>query len=338
MKDTKNISALRQIVASSSAKKIDGKLMDLYTASAILKIYDNLSTKNQLMMAKMPLEQMAHISFRLLTKLNKKIESIKLKDLIPESVSVSGTKWNNAIKAIMKINAFPTGKVLINKLNKELKKNKTIRDNDDLEFFVDDFIYNNELHTNPKWNKAFDDLFNAAKSANLSGSKIRQNHDFNIGDRVKTPGGYRGRIDHQGSLGAYWVAYDGESHNRGKYFDAHQLTPESVTPKQILPEQTIDDIKVGDIWYATWGYEQTNVSFFQIINKSAKMVTIREIKSQKKQTGQWTTDGGVATPLRGKFMGSPMKKKLQSGGSIKIESYMFARPWDGNPVRYTSYG
>lgn len=45
------------------------------------------------------------------------------------------------------------------------------------------------------------------------------------------------------------------------------------------------DLNVGDIVYASWGYEQTNIDFYQVVRKTAKRYFVREIKSAYTETG-----------------------------------------------------
>ncbi|HCB5058448.1 TPA: hypothetical protein M0F96_004014 [Salmonella enterica subsp. enterica serovar Paratyphi C] len=44
-------------------------------------------------------------------------------------------------------------------------------------------------------------------------------------------------------------------------------------------------VSVGDIFVASWGYEQTNVSFYQVISLHGKTtVTVREICANTQHT------------------------------------------------------
>lgn len=44
-------------------------------------------------------------------------------------------------------------------------------------------------------------------------------------------------------------------------------------------EQNIHGVKVGDLFYTSWGYEQTNVNFFQVIGLcGAQSVRVREVQ------------------------------------------------------------
>lgn len=56
--------------------------------------------------------------------------------------------------------------------------------------------------------------------------------------------------------------------------------------------------QVGDILYSSWGYEQTNVEFYQIIATTEKTVTFREVCQTRTRTGH---DSGVCAPIRDEF-------------------------------------
>ncbi|EAC5221451.1 hypothetical protein E3W82_00645 [Listeria monocytogenes] len=42
----------------------------------------------------------------------------------------------------------------------------------------------------------------------------------------------------------------------------------------------LEEIKVNDIFCTSWGYEQTNVSFWQVVKRTPKSVTLRPIKKR----------------------------------------------------------
>ena len=44
------------------------------------------------------------------------------------------------------------------------------------------------------------------------------------------------------------------------------------------------DIKTGDIFYDSWGYDQTNINFYQVVGITDKSVKLREIKSHQDNT------------------------------------------------------
>lgn len=106
----------------------------------------------------------------------------------------------------------------------------------------------------------------------------------------------------------------------------------------------MDAVSVGDIFYSTWGYEQTNVDFYQVTRKTAKTLTLRPISSIKLDEGNMTarempargcfTDRNAHVPIEGK------RCRMQGCGSepsVRICDYANAYPWDGEPVTSTSW-
>jgi hypothetical protein len=44
---------------------------------------------------------------------------------------------------------------------------------------------------------------------------------------------------------------------------------------------------IGTIWATSWGYDQTNVEFFQVIRETEKSVWVREIMQEAKDSRVW---------------------------------------------------
>jgi hypothetical protein len=57
-------------------------------------------------------------------------------------------------------------------------------------------------------------------------------------------------------------------------------------------------VKVGDILATSWGYEQTNVEFYQVIDAKGQRIILREIRKDYRDGGNMS---GYSTPLPGKF-------------------------------------
>jgi hypothetical protein len=98
---------------------------------------------------------------------------------------------------------------------------------------------------------------------------------------------------------------------------------------------------VGDIFVSSWGYDQTNVDFYQIVKVMKSMVAMRPIS--KKVVGP-KGDGQSAhkvMPEANKFTGGPIRKKLKSGWQgdawINLNSYSGASKWNGKPQTQTGY-
>jgi hypothetical protein len=59
------IDAIRAIVTAKQYAKVDGVMVDLFTASAIVAVYDGLNETNRAKYAAMPVGQMGVVAFRL---------------------------------------------------------------------------------------------------------------------------------------------------------------------------------------------------------------------------------------------------------------------------------
>ena len=82
-------------------------------------------------------------------------------------------------------------------------------------------------------------------------------------------------------------------------------------------------LKVGDILYCTWGWEQTNVEFAQVVEvlPSGKTCKVREICSRIEETGAMQ---GNAWPLKDTFKGPEHLFRPRVGDCGKIGDRHFS--------------
>lgn len=88
------------------------------------------------------------------------------------------------------------------------------------------------------------------------------------------------------------------------------------------------DYKAGDILSATWGYDQTQTTYYQVLAVTDKQIKIREIKKK------YISDTR-SMPLPNQFDNEPVITKAPGLHGVKLNSYMWAEKWDGNPGRET---
>ncbi len=107
--------------------------------------------------------------------------------------------------------------------------------------------------------------------------------------------------------------------------------------------------KVGDILVASWGYDQTNIDFYQVTGITAKGVKFREL-CQNEVPGEGISPlAGYTTPIKDSFRarsgGGVCKEEFRaiqvyvgSNGVSNCISYdgHFLRIWDGKP-QYASH-
>lgn len=97
-------------------------------------------------------------------------------------------------------------------------------------------------------------------------------------------------------------------------------------------------MQVGTILRHSWGYEQTNIDFYQVVSitKTGKTVTIQEIDSERTLT---FSGGGTTIPKKDSFIGNPLKKRILNSGKDEVIKMRtgYARIWNGKPERFTDY-
>jgi len=96
-------------------------------------------------------------------------------------------------------------------------------------------------------------------------------------------------------------------------------------------------LQVGDLLYSSWGYDQTNINFYQVTSLKGKQVGIRPVdgKVVREERG---ADYVVAQPNH--FSGPEIKKIPQTSGGnrmyVKVTDSQTAYKWDGKPLYQTS--
>lgn len=155
------------------------------------------------------------------------------------------------------------------------------------------------------------------------------------GRRQKPDWHYRWRDDERGGAAR-------EAQIR-RYFAEVQEREEAIARVRNAPHE----LSVGSILRASWGYDQTNIDYYEVVGLiGAKMVELREIAQESKPDGG--PGGGMTgycVPLPGQYIGDPFRKRADGDG-VKLASYKWARKVEpkmisGVPVyegsRWTAY-
>lgn len=108
-------------------------------------------------------------------------------------------------------------------------------------------------------------------------------------------------------------------------------------------KQTVTGVKTGDIFYTSWGYEQTNVDFYQVTEiKSNHFVIVKELKQEVLSTGDMQ---GKTRGLKDQFFNDKefrVKINLPSWSKEPIFKepefkHYNAYLWNGSPKYTSSY-
>jgi hypothetical protein len=113
--------------------------------------------------------------------------------------------------------------------------------------------------------------------------------------------------------------------------------------KRKIERQKPHPLTVGTILHTCWGYDQTNVEYFEVTRViSDRSVELREL-AQK--TAQTSFDQGTCKPIPGKYLeprstddtrGQPIIRRARPDGSVRIDSTRDA--WIGGGERNWSTG
>jgi len=135
-----------------------------------------------------------------------------------------------------------------------------------------------------------------------------------------------------------WSYYTSESY-RDKVVDdwvaSYERKAKAKAERAEAAKNFQHGIKVGDIFYASWGYDQTNVDFYQVLRVIGK-ATVEVQKVQSKTVREDMTANYVeAVPNRFVRGSRPMKKRVSPRGTIKMD-HTYASKWDEKPKYETS--
>lgn len=100
---------------------------------------------------------------------------------------------------------------------------------------------------------------------------------------------------------------------------------------------------VGDILYHSWGWEQTNIDYYQIIKVTKASIVLREISQVKEYTHDMS---GNCTPIPNEFISAETftkRIKIIIDNNYKPQFYVamesgWCEKWDGIAKGFSCYG
>lgn len=109
-------------------------------------------------------------------------------------------------------------------------------------------------------------------------------------------------------------------------FESRRSYLATVAERKAARKSIPNTYKVGDLFKWTWGYDQTNINYFEVTESKGRYVTVREIKSASFETSGMT---GKCSPLPGEFKENEKPKRcLVQNGYIKVQ------PWKRGGCAY----
>lgn len=114
--------------------------------------------------------------------------------------------------------------------------------------------------------------------------------------------------------------------------------------KEKIAKETYKNVKIGDVLVSSWGYEQTNVNFYQVVDVKGNFVILRGIAKSFIEKHRY--DAGQVIPSLNVFISEPFKKKIippyrisnNRNYYVKISSFETAHLTDPSKSHYISWG
>jgi hypothetical protein len=116
----------------------------------------------------------------------------------------------------------------------------------------------------------------------------------------------------------------------------------TTASKTAMPNPVDLGVVVGDIFYSSWGYDQTNIDFYEVVGLTGASVKVRQVASKfVNEPGDHPSQDRVVAD-KGNYIGEVMTKRIQAGyqgrPSFNVASYASAWLWDGTPKYQTGQG
>jgi len=87
-----------------------------------------------------------------------------------------------------------------------------------------------------------------------------------------------------------------------KWLDGLRKSMEDKIARRSARKEWQHSLKVGDIFKASWGYEQTNIDYYEVVAVKGKAVEVLELAQQTTETG-WLQ--GDCVPVPGSYATEP---------------------------------
>lgn len=115
-----------------------------------------------------------------------------------------------------------------------------------------------------------------------------------------------------------------------------------MNTQQKIQPLVSDKFEVGAILEDSWGYDQTNIDFYCIIERKGDWLTVLPMKQHTSEEIGFMTN--EETPTEINYNAKPIRKKLKSWdgkeSGFSFRNYTgggWCRLWNGKPVTSTHY-
>ncbi len=122
-------------------------------------------------------------------------------------------------------------------------------------------------------------------------------------------------------VAAFWYRSDSQREKDvTRYFATRRDRQAQLDARAKDRADFVHAVKVGDMFKTCWGYDQTNVEFFEAVAISGTMLTLREVRQESVSTDSMH---GRCVPLPGDYIGAPIRRRAGPHG-VRIDDVRFA--------------
>jgi hypothetical protein len=90
----------------------------------------------------------------------------------------------------------------------------------------------------------------------------------------------------------------------------------------------------GEIFRTSWGYDQTNVEYYQVVGVKGQSVELCEVAQMREETGFMS---GECAPVPGQFIGKPFTRQVSmESGSPRVKIHQSAYGYLESPFQVIS--
>lgn len=125
-----------------------------------------------------------------------------------------------------------------------------------------------------------------------------------------------------------------------EFFASRQKSQEFKENRQKEKREFVTSLKVGDVLHGSWGYDQTNPEFAEVVEViGPRCVMIREIA----QVSDPNTPHGMSSmsenvlPVPGKYTSEPVRRIVSPGDCVKFNEHCYMSKTDPNKSHYNSW-
>jgi len=134
----------------------------------------------------------------------------------------------------------------------------------------------------------------------------------------------------------YYATKEARDNKIQAFFDAARMTEAEKERRKQARKTTADhQVEEGALFYESWGYDQTNINFYQVVKALPKSVYIREVASTVVEDLE---SQELVVPVPDNFIGKEMIKRVNDIGKdycLRMTSFSTAFVWSGAPLART---